>query len=1252
MRKHIGRVGLLIFVLMLSIVCPAAPARADTDFHTVDMRGVVNMGWEDEVAGDGQGGWTDQGDNDMRNVIPGRHEFFGIPFDLIDPAQNDGKAVLTLKSERFQGGLRSVTIPVGRKARWVYFLHATAWPEGTVAEYVIRYEDGSTQVVPIRAAKETDNWWSPEPQEDCRVAFRVRNRETDDVGMLLHIWSNPQRHKVIESIEVRSPAGSGAVHVLAAISLTDEWYPPDKMPDRGPLYMGLGTRDMDYRRALEEGRHDEIADQLVAVAQTPRGDECLWEFIRLLDRKEVEKYEALTGVLDRLDETDDLHADLTAADLVLKTVAALKGGPALREFPDAIMRRMASLLNHPDPVVQAVAEWAIALRVKKHNVAVTWKLYELMLPDRFDQDWYVKWQKRPPEKDLGDDYGRQLAHLNRHFTAAGLREEIEKVAGRIERMAAAPGARDASAAMERFRVALEAMRKAAGGEDLPAAHREYIAFRKAAREVVETARAEFPTEGFVFYTDAVIEGGSGNVNGAVIGRDMPVGGDIYVKHSADPAAPARASDIMGELGGGAIRGIDLDWDAETVLFSYWLKPIGDEYDFGWDRQRHANLYELNPADGQITPITDHAAFSDIEPCFLPDGGYVFASDRNPFGNQCSGAFLQNKRCTSLFRFDPRRSDRAVAISNNKDFDRHPHVLNDGTVAFLHWEYQERSFYVGQNLWCCRPDGTKMDAFFKQHIGVPYSMRDVQQAPDSDLCVATAQGHHDGQDGPVVLFDPTQGLNNEKAMWNVTPGTSRVEGGIGVLEKQIVAEGGVENRGGYYINPFPMSEKAFLTGHCMTENESDFGLYYIDVWGNKELIHRDKDLSSFMPHPLRKRTQPPVVADTVDPEAEYATAFVEDVYRDLPGVEKGAVKYLRISQRLFLPAPVDMDDEDYTYNHLHYLPGNATAKHFAHWTWGPTRTIGIVKVEDDGSAYFKVPAGTPVFFQALDENYCEVRRMRSFFTMQRGEFRGCMGCHETRAETAGTRPTYPKETLAKGPQTPEPPPWGINTVFDYRKHVQPVLDKHCVSCHGKDNPKAGLDFTAREIGGFAQSYRAMHGLAPDDATPVREMEWHLVLHPEATGDRFVAKKNSKGEYSGKSKAAGDIIEQMQQNEYPGMLVSISNRLEKTQEVTRPYEFGSNKSKLIRTLLDHVGHRKIRRRMTEDEWLRLVTWVDYNAPYHGTVINVRNYKDDQTLTRVPYYLPSPWIPADTNPLFYNVAEADRAPEMPENNDRMPD
>ena len=93
----------LALVLLCTLVTATVPA-ADGGFRTLDLKPIVNMDWRAEVWGDGKGGWTDQGDNDLRQITVGRRELLGIPFELIDPATNGNKAVLKLGSKKFPAG--------------------------------------------------------------------------------------------------------------------------------------------------------------------------------------------------------------------------------------------------------------------------------------------------------------------------------------------------------------------------------------------------------------------------------------------------------------------------------------------------------------------------------------------------------------------------------------------------------------------------------------------------------------------------------------------------------------------------------------------------------------------------------------------------------------------------------------------------------------------------------------------------------------------------------------------------------------------------------------------------------------------------------------------------------------------------------------------------------------------------------------------------------------------------------------------
>jgi hypothetical protein len=67
--------------VVLSAVAAVSALASDPGFRTLDLKPIVNMDWRDEIWGDGKGGWTDQGDNDLRQIRVGRRELLGVLFD-------------------------------------------------------------------------------------------------------------------------------------------------------------------------------------------------------------------------------------------------------------------------------------------------------------------------------------------------------------------------------------------------------------------------------------------------------------------------------------------------------------------------------------------------------------------------------------------------------------------------------------------------------------------------------------------------------------------------------------------------------------------------------------------------------------------------------------------------------------------------------------------------------------------------------------------------------------------------------------------------------------------------------------------------------------------------------------------------------------------------------------------------------------------------------------------------------------------
>jgi formylglycine-generating enzyme required for sulfatase activity len=111
-------------------------------------------------------------------------------------------------------------------------------------------------------------------------------------------------------------------------------------------------------------------------------------------------------------------------------------------------------------------------------------------------------------------------------------------------------------------------------------------------------------------------------------------------------------------------------------------------------------------------------------------------------------------------------------------------------------------------------------------------------------------------------------------------------------------------------------------------------------------------------------------------------------------------------------------------------------------WDVKRILGTVPVATDGSAFFKVPANSPLSLQPLDEKGQALQLMRSWFVGGPGEALSCAGCHEAQDEVSGNRPALASRN---GP-VPLQPWHGPARGFSFVREVQPVLDRHCVPCH--------------------------------------------------------------------------------------------------------------------------------------------------------------------------------------------------------------
>lgn len=227
------------------------------EFHPVDISAKANMGFRDEMFGDGTGGWTDEGNNDIRDFPVGNRSFLGVPFNIIDPVRNKGKSCIMLRGARSgQTFPAEVEVPVGRKAAALYFLHASAWtePKKNAAVYILRYADGTSAELPILEGRDIFEWYVPMPLERCLVAWLGENPDAQDqVGIGLCTQVNPYPEKEISSLVLKS-ALNNTIPGIIGITLAEQVFKP--VPEK-LAFLPTARMDVRFKGELD---WDEVSD--------------------------------------------------------------------------------------------------------------------------------------------------------------------------------------------------------------------------------------------------------------------------------------------------------------------------------------------------------------------------------------------------------------------------------------------------------------------------------------------------------------------------------------------------------------------------------------------------------------------------------------------------------------------------------------------------------------------------------------------------------------------------------------------------------------------------------------------------------------------------------------------------------------------------------------------------------------------------------------------------------------------------------
>lgn len=497
------------------------------------------------------------------------------------------------------------------------------------------------------------------------------------------------------------------------------------------------------------------------------------------------------------------------------------------------------------------------------------------------------------------------------------------------------------------------------------------------------------------------------------------------------------------LEGGAFLSPELSFDGKTILFAY-TQARGK--DLEWTPESAWHIFRVQTDGTGLAQLTD-GPWDDFDPCFLPGGRVAFISERR-------GGYLRcGRHCPTYttFSMEPDGND-ILCLSFHETHEWQPSVNNDGMLVYTRWDYVDRDTNVAHHIWTSYPDGRDPRSFHGNYPGRredrPWMEMDIRAIPGSHRYVATAAAHHGHAFGSLVMIDPRPEDDGGMAqLTRLTPDTPfpEAEKKLRPIEKCMV-----------YGTPWPLSEDDYLCAYAA--DSKHHGLYWIDRYGNRELLYRDPEVPSMSPIPLRARPMPPVLPEATTQTARAkqtqaerpATIAVMNVYdSDFTWPEGMKAVALRVIQALPKTTP----------------PPNEPRIGVAEQT-NARAILGTVPIEADGSVYFEAPPGKVLYFQAVDRDGMAIQSMRSGTYLHPGEQMTCLGCHERKRETAKTAPTMPM-ALHRAPSKIAPEPEGSNP-FSYVRLVQPALDRNCVPCHQE---KGALDLSGTLEGtyGWSRSY---------------------------------------------------------------------------------------------------------------------------------------------------------------------------------------
>lgn len=600
------------------------------------------------------------------------------------------------------------------------------------------------------------------------------------------------------------------------------------------------------------------------------------------------------------------------------------------------------------------------------------------------------------------------------------------------------------------------------------------------------------------------------------------GGGLYLRSLQD----GRLTRLI-DASEGVILDCQVSYDGTAILFS-WKRAMNEPF----------GIWSIKPDGSGLTPVVVHSS-NNMNACWLPDGGIAFLSDRKP-----AFAYCWTSTSPVLFRADG-DGGNVVRLSANYLTDFTPSVMEDGRILFSRWEYVDRPAIPIQSLWSVNQDGSMLSGVFGNRVLSPATFmeaREIPGLPGRILCVMTS--HNGPCRGAIGILDPRKDGNAQEAIRNLTP-----EIPIGTVDD---AGRGNALRGPYE-SPLPLDARHYVVSRAGTILLRDY-----DGTVDRVLCEAQDGMGFYSPQPLRSRPRPHAQPfSQLDADADpVAELLVHDVAAGLGGaVKPGEIKRIAVVQEMEKDLRSEVSQRQFGFQFPVVSCGA---------TYAPKRVWGFAKVEEDGSAHFRVPANVPLYFLPLDGEGRAVQRMRTFTHFMPGERQSCVGCHADRNYASPPGITNRRPLAAGRPaEDLTEPSWGSTDGFSFPRVVQPVLDAHCVRCH---NHSSDLDLSGDRTDYFNIAYENL------------------------------ARRGTQAEHGGDARGG---MAGFGRNPYTSWIPTFNGCESNILEI-KPKTWGSPVSRLADVLISgHPDDKGLPRIvLSADERLRVLMWIDLNVPFYGT------------------------------------------------------